>query len=408
MSTGPWITAVLVTLALAGVANGGEFQFHPSITVSEEYTDNVFETSGNRIGDFITRGLPGIRLSYISPALEADINYLFDYRYYAKRSRSTDQTHDLSASARLTVVENLLFLDVNDRYRRVSLDVTKDVTQESLFVNQEDQNVVSASPYITLRPVAQATLKTGYRFVDTRYFGTQGIDKTDHIGFLEATYEFSEKWKATCGYSFIHEDAATNDFDQHQPYLGFRYEYADKSFLFGQAGYTWTMYTDGHRLNNPYWNAGFAHAFETFTATINTGVRYNEDPLRNITKETFVTGGLEKPLQRGSLSLFPYYSEYALAETNTLETRKYGGTAQGRYEITPLLNASLRFTAERYDHYPSGSYTRRFVVDSLLSYLLAETVTVSLRHVFTDSYSPDIATDTHQVNRIIVAVSKKF
>lgn len=408
MSITSRVTGALVVLTLSGVAHAGEFEIHPAITVGEEYTDNVFLTKDNRTGDFITRAMPGVALAYKAPALTADLSYQFDYRYYAKRSRSTDQTNDASASGKLTVVEDLLFLEASDRYQRVSTDVSKDVTHESLFVNQTDQNAATVSPYVTLRPMQQMKIKAGYRFLDYRYFDPVGVDKVNHIGFLEGSYELTSKWSATFGYTYTREQSDINDFDQHQPYAGFRYEYSDKSFLFGNGGYTWTKYSDGHRLNNVYWNVGFSHAFDTLTATFNTGVRYDEDPLQNVRQETFVTGGLEKRLQRGSLGISAYYSEFAEAETNTLDTRKYGGTAKGSYEFTSRLSGSLAFTGEKYDQKLYNSYTRRLVIESGLSYLLAEKLTVSLHHIFVDSYSPVIATDYYQVNRAILEVRKEF
>jgi hypothetical protein len=406
------ITWALLILSLADVAQGGEFLVHPSLTVSEEYTDNVFETSGARVGDFITRTQPGIALTYKAPALDTELTYQFDYRYYARNSRSTDTTNEILAKGLLTAVENLLFLDVSDHYQRVSLNVTRDVSKESLFVNQTDENFASVSPYFTLHPGQQTTLKTGYRYLDTRYLNSQsssqGIDKFDHIGFLEVSYELSKNWSATFGYTYTHEEAATNAFDLHQPTVGFRYEYADKSFLFGKAGYSWLKYTDGHLLNDVYWDAGFDHTFGTVTATVNTGVTYGEDPLRNITRDTFANAKLVKHLLRGSLGLSVSYSEYAQAQQDTVQTRTYGGTVEGRYEITSLLSGALAFTAEKYDQLLLDSYTRRFLVDYSLSYLLSEKLTVSLNHIFVDYYSPGIAADNYQVNRVIVAIRKVF
>jgi hypothetical protein len=399
---------VMIGFMLPVAAHAGDFEIHPSIAVSEEYTDNVFLESDHRVSDFITRALPGIALVYKAPALEADVSYRYDYRYYAKNSRSTDQTHDIAATGKLTAVENLLFLEVSDHYQRVSLDVSKDVTHESLFVDQTDQNVASVSPYITLQPGQRTKIKTGYRFLDYRYFDPNGVDKTNHIGFLDVAYEFSPRWFATCGYTYTREDASITDYDQHQPHAGFRYEYASKSFLFGEAGYTWTHYNDGHNLNHVYWNAGFSHEFDTFVTTINTGVRYDEDPLQNVTQETFVNGSLEKRLLRGDIILSLYYSEFDEPETNNLQTKKYGGTVLGHYEFSSRLRGSLGFTGEKYDKQFFDSYTRRFVVEPGLSYHLAEKLTLSLNYVFVDSYSPVITSDDYQVNRVIVEIKKVF
>ncbi len=391
------------------VAHGAEFEAHPSLAVSEEFTDNVFETNTNRISDYITRTLPGIVMSYKAPALKGDLDYVFDYRHYARKNHEDEITHALSAKGHLTAVEDLLYLDVNDAYQRVSLDVTRDVTQESLFVNQTDRNVVTASPYFTLHPSERISVKPGYRFIDTRYFGASGVDKTDHIAFLDVTYELTKRWNLTADYLFVRELAYIDNFSQNRALGGFRFEYAEKSFFFAQAGKTWIDYDGGHGLNSVVWNAGFTHVFDTVTATITTGVKYDEDPLSNIVQESFVSGNLEKRFQRGTLSLFPYYSEYVLTETDTLQTKKYGATAQGRYELLSKLNCRLAFTAEKYDQPLLGSYTRHFQVDSGFSYLLADQLTASLSYIYVDYYySPGIASDNRYVNRVIVEIKKIF
>lgn len=395
-------------MSIVTVAQGAEFELHPSVAVNEEYTDNVFETNTNRTSEYITRTLPGLTASYKAPALNADLNYVFDYRHYSRKNHEDEIAHSLSTKAHLTAVENLLFLDVSDEYQRVSLDVTRDVTRESLFVNQSDRNVVTASPYFTLHPTERIMLKPGYRFIDTRYFGSSGYDKTDHIAFLNMTYELSKRWFLTVDYTFFRETAVIDNLSQHQILGGFRYEYADKSFVFAQAGNSWTSYDSGQRLNNIVWNAGLTHVFGTVTGTVITGVRYNEDPLSNIMKESFVAGSLGMRLERGSLSFSPMYSEYVLTKTDTLQTKKYGATASGQYEFNADLNGKLAFTAEKYEQPLLGSYTRRFQADSSLSYLLAKQLVVSLSYVYAGYYSPGIAYDNRHVNRAMIEIKKTF
>jgi len=402
------IIGVFALLVLAGAAQGAEIGFHPSLAVSEEYTDNVFETSTNRVGDYITRAMPGVAFSLKAPILDASLNYTFDYRNYARKSVEDEYTHVLEANGHLTAVENLLFLDVSDNYKRVSLDVTRDVSKESLFLNQADQNIATASPYLTLRPGQQTTIKTGYRFVDIRYIDSPGIDKMNHIGFLELSYEITPKWSATGGYTFTKEQSVIDGFSQHQAYGGFRHEYADKSFIFAQLGNSWTKYKSGSRTSNIYWNAGASHAFDTVTATLNTGVRFDEDPLLNVTRESYVTGNLVKQLNGGSLGLSLNYSEFNASESNSLKTRQYGGTLSGNIEFSSFLKGNLSFSADKYDLRQLGSYTRRFLVDSGLNYLLTKQLTLALNYIFVDYYSPDIATDNRRVNRAMLEIRMTF
>jgi hypothetical protein len=402
-------------LSVATVAQGAEFEVHPSLAVSEEFTDNVFETSTNRISDYITRTLPGLGLSYKAPALDGTLNYTFDYRHYARKNRGDETTHTLSAKGHLTAVENFMYLDVSDEYQRVSLDVTRDVTKESLFLNQSDRNIATASPYFIFYPTKKIMVKAGYRFIDTRYFGTFGYDKTDHVATLDVAYQLSERFSLTANYTFIRETAVIDNFNQHQTLEGIRYEYADKSFVFAQGGYFWTDYDSGQRLNSIAWNAGITHAFDTVTGTVTTGVRYDEDPTSNIIKESFVSGTIEKRFKRSSFSLSSQYSEYTPTKTDplqtnpgSLKTKKYGATAGCMYELTTDLNGRLGITAEKYEYPQLDSHTRRYQVDSGLSYLLAEQLTASLSYIFVDYYSPDIATDNKHVNRAMVEIKKTF
>ncbi|MHB8056676.1 MAG: TIGR03016 family PEP-CTERM system-associated outer membrane protein [Desulfuromonadaceae bacterium] len=401
-------STVFTVLTIATAAQGAEFRLHPSLAVMEEFTDNVFETPTNRTSDYITRVLPGLVMYYKAPVLEGDLSYLFDYRHYAKDSRGDEVSHTLSAKAKLTAVDNLLFLEAADYYQRVSLDVTRDTTTESLFVNQSDRNIITVSPYFTLRPSARIPVKAGYRYTDTRYIDSIAIDKTNHVGFLDIAYELSKNFSLTAGYTYAREYSDIDDYSQHQALGGFRYEYAEKSFFFAKAGKTWTNYSSGQRLDSLAWNAGLAHVFDTVTATVMTGVRYNEDPLSNIIKESYVSGIIEQHLNRGSISFSPIYSEYATTKTDALQTKKYGATVYGQYDFSIDLKGRLAFTAEKYEQQLSDSYTRRLQVDSGISYLLAEQLTVGLLYVYAGYYSPGIASDNRHVNRVMAELKKTF
>jgi hypothetical protein len=395
-------------LSAALSAHGAEFEAHPALAVSEEFTDNVFETTSNRTSDYITRALPEIAMSYRAPALTGDFRYLFDYRHYAKNNHKDEITYSLSTKGLITAVENFVYLDVSDEYQRVSLDVTRDVTKESLFINQADRNVATISPYLKFRPIERILVKPGYRFIDTRYFSSSGIDKNNNMAYVDVAYEWTKRFNLTAAYTFNRETSSVGNYDQHQTLEGFRYEYADKSFVFAQVGFNWIEYDRGPKLKSIAWNAGITHVFDTVTGTVTTGVRYNEDPLSNAVQESFVGAYLEKRFNRGLCSLSSQYSEFLLTSTDTLQTRKYGATVRGQYEFTKQLNGTFGFNAERYEQPLAGSYTRRLQVDSGLSYLLAQQLIASLSYVYTGYYSPGIAGDNKDVNRAIIEVKKIF
>lgn len=402
------MSAFLSMVGLVATAQSAEFELHPSLAVNQEYTDNVFETGNNRVSDFITRALPGVMMRYKAPAFNGHLDYLFDYRHYAKGSRGDEYVHTIDAQGSLVILQRYIFMDLSDQYQRVSLDVARTTSQESLFVNQSDRNIATVAPYVMLHPGNRTSVKTGYRFVDIRYFDSPAVNKIDHVGLVEVTHALTERLELNAGYTFTRELAATDDFNQHQGYGGFRYEYADKSFVFAQAGNIWTRYDSGQQLSSLFWNAGVTHLMDTVTASITTGKHYIEDPLRNIVEETFVTGTLEKRFSNGLISIAPIYSEFTLAQSDTLQTRKYGATVSGSYDFSADLVGNLSFAAEKYEQPLLGSYTRRFLVASGLSYLLAKELTLSFYYNYADYYSPGIAADNRHVNRAMVEIKKVF
>ncbi len=406
---------ILLTGFSRETARAAEFSIHPSIAVSEEYNDNVFDSRIDKKTDYITRVLPGIALKYNAPFWDWDIAYNYDYRYYARNSHDDDNTHNLLGKGLVRIIDDFLLLDVSDTYRRVSLDVSRDYTQESLVANQSDSNIVTASPYFVFRSGQKMTVKTGYRYSNVWYRDPAAIDKREHSGFIDATYDYSSKLSFNANYTFTHQNSI-NEYDKHAPFAGARYEYADRSFIFAQGGYTWIFYKNGFNTKNPYWNAGVNHTFGTFTAYFNTGVQYPEDPLSGLTRETDYTLGLNKNMERGNVGLSVYYSKYdeensgriIVDGTNSGRTKKYGAGITSKYDLTEKLGGTLAANVEKYDQKNTGSYTRRILVNPGLSYMLPKEISISLNYTFIDYYSPGIFSDNYQVNRVILEVNKTF
>lgn len=399
--------AFIMTLSISN-AQAGEVGFHPSIAVSEEYNDNVLETSNNRIGDYITHALPGLALTYNAQSINADLLYQLDYRHYARNSVGDETVHTLRANGHFVSPGNMLYLDVSNDYSRVSLDYARDVSSESLFKNQSDRNKAIVSPYIVLQVTPKTKFKVGYRYVDTRYFDQYGTDKIDHTGFMDVSVHLTEKLSLISGYSFTRGISDIYDYDQHQAFGGCRYDYAEKSYVFGQGGYTWTSFNNRDEFNTRFWNGGFVHTFDNVIATIITGVKYDEDPLRNIIENSFVEASAENISKFGSVRLSANYSEYTLIETDTLQTKKYGVTIRGSHEFTSDLSGRVAFTAEKFEYPSINSYTRRFLVDSGVSYLLANQLTLSFTYIYSVYNSPDIVADNRHVNRAIIEIKKTF
>lgn len=396
---------LLVVLVTSSAARAGEFSFHPSVAVSEEYSDNVYETRDNRRSDFISRFMPGLALKYNAPLWDWDLAYNFDYRLYARNSRNDDSTHNLAAKGHIKIIDELFFLDLSDTYKRVSLDVSRDYTQESLYANQTDSNTFTASPYFIFHPGTRTTIKTGYRYTNVWYRDPAAIDKREHTGFFNASYEYSSKLTFNVDYLYTRQNSI-NPYNRNTPSVGARYEYADKCFVFGNGGYTWIDYKNLPDSNDPYWNAGLTHAFDTFTLTATAGVQYPEDPLNGFTRETNYTLALDKPLERGSIGLSLSYSDYKGEKVD--RTKRYGVGVTGKYDLTEKLGSSLTAKVDRYDYRDPSGNTRRIFITPGLSYSLPWETNLSLSYYFINYHSASRYEDNYSLNRVVLEVRKTF
>jgi len=404
-------------LAAAGQSAAADFTFKPSITVSEEYTDNVFLSSLTQKSDYITRTRPGFTSKYNAPFWEWDISYAYDFRYYARQSLKNDNTQEVNAKSLIKLIDEKLFLELSDTYKRVSLDNVRDTTTESLSFSQTDSNTAVISPYIVLRPSAATTIKAGYRYINTLYKDPSAVDNINHIGFMESSCEIAPKLSINLEYSFTRQESDLQQFNRHDAYLGSRYEYADKSFVFAMGGASLAYYNNGTKTKNPIWKGGITHTFDTVVVSLSTDVKYtdNAQGSPNLTKT--YSASLNKYFARGTLSVNGTYSDYSAADNLVVSTssvsvnqdrKSYSCGFISKYEMLEKLNGTLGLTYYHTTNEQQKSITRQYLVNSGLDYIFADELTASLIYYYSDSSSAQIALDNRKVNRIILEVKKVF
>jgi hypothetical protein len=405
-------TAAALLLMCAAQVFGADFSVKPKITVSEEYTDNVFDDRSNRT-DYITRTQPGFLLKYSAPLWDWNLDYAYDYRYYARGSRTQDSTQDINGSGLIKIIDEKLFLEVSDVYRRVALNIARDTTNESLSVQQTDQNVGTVSPYLVLHPVVQLTLKTGYRYLNTWYNERSAVSKQDHVGFLNSSYELSPRLSLTGDYSFTRELPVRNvAFSRQEAYLGPRFEYADKSFVFAKGGVISTDYDNGIYVSNPSWSAGLTHVQGTLTVNLSAGTSYSDDPLGGSILQTSYVGSLTKTLPRGSLTLLGSYSKLATEVSGVNDIRQDNNTWSGgftsTYELMLDLRGTLSLNYQKYHDLLVGSRTNRYFVESGLNYDFGKDLSAGIYYKYSDYSSAELIADNKRINRLGLTVTKVF
>ena len=381
-----------------------DFSINPSITLGEEYTDNVFESNHKR-SDYVTRAMPGLALTYVMPFWDWDVAYFYDYRYYARNSRSSDDTHNLMAKGFIRLIDDFLLLDINDTYRRESLDVSRDRTEEGLFVDQSDTNNFTVSPYLQFHPTSQTTVKTGYRYTNIWYKEPSGIDRRDHIGFIDIAYDYSSRLTLMANHTYTHDNSIAG-FDRHLPYIGGRYQYGERSFILALGGFVFDNPEHGSNCNKPYWNVGITHFFDHTSITLASVTLYPVDPEETLTRQTDYSLGVNRELSRGSVGITFSYSDFSGPDIDT--DKRYGARLTVRHELLPNLSGNLMCSVDRYDRRFTDDHLRRIIVNPSLSYALPNEFTIGLYYYYIDSHSSHVPEDKYNVNRVGIQLTKTF
>jgi uncharacterized protein (PEP-CTERM system associated) len=201
---------------------GSEVRITPGIILSEEYNDNVFLATKNRSDDYITGIAPSLSLFYSAPNWDLDAAYNYNYRVFAKKTIRNESYQSLNLTNKNRIISGFFFLDVKDQYQRVSLDVIRDYTQESNFVNQTDMNQLIINPYFVLKPSSRMTVTTGYIYMDTWYKDPLAIKRKDHIGYADVTQDISLRSAIVAGVRYTSDINTVEGYTQNDLYLGSR------------------------------------------------------------------------------------------------------------------------------------------------------------------------------------------
>lgn len=406
---GGWLAFLLVVAVLIGESRGEELKVYPAMTVSEIYDDNLYNDSRDRVSEFVTRIMPSLSGRYQTGRLDLELGYTLDYRYYLKGERDNEDVHFLEAKGTAALVKDKVFLEVQDEYARVSLDATRDFREESLFINQSNRNIFSASPYFDIRPTPRTSLKGGYRFVDVMYENDEGTDRQDHVFFLEGGRELTQYTTARFGGRYISQTTEDLDHKQQDVWGGVRWRYSDAFSFFGNLGYTWIDYEEGSREGNITWDIGVTRVLPWFDVTASTGVSYVEDPddAHVFRLETHRLT-LSKDWSRSRASVSGSFSEFHLTDPDVLDTRRYGGTIDINHELTPRWTILAAVSGYTFDDAIEDTETVRYILNGALSYLIATDFTGTLGYYYIDSHSPELEEDRYRTNRVILEVRKVF
>lgn len=403
---------MLATILLSFSANA-ELRIEPSLTLSEEYNDNILLDNENNYEEYISRITPAFNLRYKVPRIALDVDYSFEYRYYAKYNtypggRQDEAVHGLDAQGGLEIAKDLLFLNVTDSYQRVSLSAERDFTQDSPVVNQSDRNILTVNPYFIVRQFSPLSFVTGYRYEKTDYKDPEGIDSTRDIVHADIKCDLSPKSAVGVGYAYTKEESDISTYAKNDVFAVALHQFAEKSKVFAKFGTSYLDFEEGERYSELYWQGVVSYVLDRWSLTADSGRDYSYNPTGNPLREDYYRILIGREDGRAELNLLIYLYDYWDTGIQALDTRNYGTDWHISYEVTPRMTTSFNFTIEKYEKKLIDTYTRRYFAGISIDYSISNSLYLSVLYRYVDSESPDIQIDNYYNNRVIIGLRKNF
>jgi hypothetical protein len=307
-------------------ARGAELlsQFHPYISVKEEYNDNINLTSTDKKDDYITTVQPGVRFSNMDKLSGIDLDYSLGAVFYGKNTNLNYLSHNGLLNAKYRTAEHFNF-SLKDSFIR-----SEDNREREYFTTvaqNEYQLSTQTNRSVYLRNVVQPTVeyqfgredRVGLNYRNNVYrtdnpdsqnsqenyvspFFSYWFDKQNGVyleyGFTKGdfekdpdltghqikgryTYRFNPKASVFAEYSYLKREFTSPgiDYDINEPDVGITYDITPTVIASAQAGYFWRDPKTGSKTDGLSYRGSLTNldreARTTYTLSFQGG--YTED-----------------------------------------------------------------------------------------------------------------------------------
>ncbi len=245
----------------------------PSVSVKEEYNDNIFLESSDEEDDFITTIIPNIVIEY-SPnkSFDLSLDYGLHYRFYRRHSYLDDtslketQNIDFQAQARPS---SRFIIDISDVYERILIDIKERVAEENVFFNMTQRNTFSVSPHMLIPLTSTVSTTVGYRYSNIWHEPVfsedveELVDSDNHTAFLTLNKKFPLRINGALKYNYIayrpdlgDEEDEIDKYDRHEGSVVIAYQIKPNFEVSGEIGESWFDYTRNDNTHISFWNIG--------------------------------------------------------------------------------------------------------------------------------------------------------
>jgi hypothetical protein len=349
-----WVLSLL--LLLAPSTYGQVLTLTPSLSLSERYDDNIFQTSSNKESDFVTVVTPAIRVQYTpAPETTLDIDYRAAIEFFAENSGQNQVSQH--GFLRLTFpLARVLSLDVRD----------------TLVITEEPgERVLGIDEVTGLRPVSEQSRR---RTLQNRAHGSLELRLAPRttLGLL---FE-----------SFLDDVDVPSEVDEFRYTVGAELDYLAHVARGSRVSvaYTVTLHTfDENRPVRPGTeqadfqvhavNAGVHHNFSptlSGSATVGYAITTSDDPAEDENSTIIASVSINKTLRTGQAS-FGYRRRFTSGGGEGGSVIAATVVASFSARITPKVTASLGGNLSFFDFQRATGDDRMFwTVRPALAYQL--------------------------------------
>ena len=303
MNNRRYLLLVIVMLSFPSLVWGNEFRLVPSISVKEEYNDNIlFDTDGAK-KDFITTISPSLEMVNNTEKLETDLLARLNRFDYAdnREFSATDQLYDGKFRYHATPLFNI---STEAGYVRDS-QPDRDIVTSGIILSAVPRNRINASLSADYQFSEKTAAVVSYVFGSDKYESTKYSDDLSHDVSAGLVYDLGQyfqrvKGRVNLGYSdYVFSDSRINSV---MGTVGFSRDFSETGSIMMDGGIRHTrseFSADQFQLNSDGWG-WVGNVSLNYKGELGNGsLTYNRD----ITPASGLNGAVE----RNSLTLSTQY-----------------------------------------------------------------------------------------------------
>ena len=367
--------AAIVLVACLTSESRAEARFGASLSVREEYNDNILLTKENRQDDFITTVSPSIVLGYKTSLMDLALDYGLIFKFYLNHNEKNETSLNGAQRAKLdTTMQPSRYLSIKlfDEYKRVPIDAKRASTVNNTLVNLTDANTFRVNPQLQYPLGSSLSLTSGYMY-ENNWYRTNGNNAQNHTVTAQLNKEISRNLQLWLSYGYtFHRPSDTalgnvdDTYDLQQGSVGGSWQIMPKLTVTGSVGKVFYYYENRPNTNSLNLNASGSYQISD-ALSINGGYAegFSSSVTKGVVRTKSTTGGLN---YAGNLTM-------GLAGFHTIgdyqETNREDRTTGTTVSLGIPLTSSIKLQA-------SGNYAyREFLPDGETSHRYGGTVSFS-------------------------------